>query len=187
MGSQREHRRRHSSTPSRSTTRCRSTTCTAACRTIRRGAARAARAIRSARATPTGSAWRAATDSTRCPIRSTTRSSTPRSQQGGVVRYDARTGQTKNIRPVPKPGERHRYNWSAPILPSKHEAKTVYMARELSVQEHRSRRHWEEISPDLTRGIDRNKLPLRGAVPDSAHVARPQRRHGGVQQHHDDR
>ena len=50
------------------------------------------------------------------------------SQQGGVVRYDARIGQTKNIRPVPKPGERHRYNWSAPILPSKHEAKTIYMA-----------------------------------------------------------
>src|SRR5215217_95280 len=35
------------------------------------------------------------------------------SQTGGVARYDARLGQTKNIRPVPKPGQRHRYNWSA--------------------------------------------------------------------------
>jgi photosystem II stability/assembly factor-like uncharacterized protein len=90
------------------------------------------------------------------------------SQTGGVVRYDARTGQTKSIRPVPKPGQRHRYNWSAPILPSKHEAKTIYMAANYLFKSTDRGDSWDEISPDLTRGIDRNKLPLRGAVPDSA-------------------
>ena len=31
---------------------------------------------------------------------------------------------------------------------------------------------WVTISPDLTRGIDRNKLPMRGAVPDSLELGR---------------
>ena len=31
---------------------------------------------------------------------------------------------------------------------------------------------WEKISPDLTRGIDRNKLPMRGGVPDSTALGR---------------
>src|SRR6185436_4222182 len=50
------------------------------------------------------------------------------SQNGDVARYDVRTGQSRNIKPVPKEGEKHRYNWSAPILPSKHDPKTVYFA-----------------------------------------------------------
>jgi hypothetical protein len=94
------------------------------------------------------------------------------SQTGGVVRYDARTGQNKNIRPVPKTGERHRWNWSAPILPSKHEAKTVYMAANYLFKSTDRGDSWETISPDLTRNIDRNKLPLRGAVPDSSALGR---------------
>jgi photosystem II stability/assembly factor-like uncharacterized protein len=94
------------------------------------------------------------------------------SQQGGVVRYDARTGQTKNVRPTPKPGERLRFNWSAPILPSKHDAKVVYMAAQFLFKSSDRGDSWEKISPDLTRGIDRNKLPLRGAVPDSGSLGR---------------
>ena len=90
------------------------------------------------------------------------------SQTGGVVRYDARTGQTKNIRPAPKPGERFRFNWSAPILPSKHDVKSVFMAAQFLFRSTDRGDSWEKISPDLTRGIDRNKLPMRGSVPDSA-------------------
>ena len=94
------------------------------------------------------------------------------SQTGGVVRYDARTGQTKNIRPAPTPGERYRFNWSAPILPSKHDARTVYMAANYLFKSLDRGDSWTRISPDLTRGIDRNKLPLRGAVPDSTALGR---------------
>ena len=94
-------------------------------------------------------------------------------QQGGVVRYDARTGQTKNIRPTPsKPSERYRFNWSAPILPSKHDARTVYMAANYLFKSTDRGDSWVHISPDLTRGIDRNKLPLRGATPDSTALGR---------------
>ena len=94
------------------------------------------------------------------------------SQQGGVVRYDEKIGQTKNIKPVPKNGERHRYNWSAPILPSKHDAKTVYLAANYLFKSIDRGDSWQTISPDLTRGIDRNKLPMRGAVPDSGTLGR---------------
>ena len=94
------------------------------------------------------------------------------SQTGGVVRYDARTGQTKNIRPAPKPGERFRFNWSAPILPSKHDVKSVFMAAQFVFRSTDRGDSWEKISPDLTRGIDRNKLPMRGGVPDSTALGR---------------
>ncbi|HWH50303.1 MAG TPA: hypothetical protein VN651_02075, partial [Gemmatimonadaceae bacterium] len=94
------------------------------------------------------------------------------SQTGGVVRYDERTGQTKNIRPTPKPGERLRYNWSAPILPSKHDAKTVYIAANFLFKSTDRGDSWERLGGDLTRNIDRNKLPLRGAVPDSTAFGR---------------
>jgi len=89
--------------------------------------------------------------------------------QGGVIsRYDARTGQAKSIRPVAKPGETHRYNWSAPILPSRHVPKQVYFAANYLFRSNDRGDSWQAISQDLTRAIDRNVLPMRGAKVDSA-------------------
>jgi photosystem II stability/assembly factor-like uncharacterized protein len=93
-------------------------------------------------------------------------------QGGGVVRYDQRTGQAKNIKPVPKEGDKQRFNWSAPILPSRHDAKTVYMAANYLYRSPDRGDSWVTISPDLTRNIDRNKLPMRGSVPDSSELGR---------------
>ncbi len=93
-------------------------------------------------------------------------------QGGGVVRYDQRTGQAKNIKPVPPDKVTHRYNWSAPIVPSRHDAKVVYMAANYLFRSNDRGDSWTTISPDLTRGIDRNKLPMRGAVPDSQALGR---------------
>ncbi len=89
-------------------------------------------------------------------------------QSGGIVRYDTRTGQAKNIKPVPTKGESHRYNWSAPIVSSKHTPKVVYFAANYLFKSSDRGDSWTTISPDLTRNIDRNKLPMRGAVPDSS-------------------
>ena len=94
------------------------------------------------------------------------------SQNGSIGRYDARTGQTKNIRPVPKPGQSFRYNWSAPILSSRHDRGTVYFAANVLFRSTDRGDSWEEISPELTRAIDRDKLPMRGAVPDSNALGR---------------
>jgi photosystem II stability/assembly factor-like uncharacterized protein len=87
------------------------------------------------------------------------------SQNGGIVRYDARTGQTKGIKPLVKPGEKHRYNWSAPIIPSRHKEGTVYFAANYLFKSTDKGDSWQTISPDLTRNIDRDILPMRGAVP----------------------
>lgn len=93
--------------------------------------------------------------------------------QGGVIgRYDARTGQTKNIRPVARPGESHRYNWSAPILTSRHMPRTVYFAANLLFRSADRGDSWQVISPDLTRTIDRNVLPMRGGPVDSSALGR---------------
>jgi photosystem II stability/assembly factor-like uncharacterized protein len=86
-------------------------------------------------------------------------------QEGGVVRYDALTGQTISIKPIPAAGERHRYNWSAPIVPSRHTRGVVYFAANHLFRSADRGDSWRTISPDLTRNLDRDALPLRGAVP----------------------
>lgn len=87
------------------------------------------------------------------------------SQNGGIVRYNAKTGQTKGIKPPQREGERHRYNWSAPIVPSRHAAGTVYFAANHLFKSEDKGDSWKTISPDLTRNLNRNQLPMRGAVP----------------------
>lgn len=87
------------------------------------------------------------------------------SQNGGVVRYNARTGQTKGIKPPARNGERHRYNWSAPIVPSRHTGGTVYFAANYLFKSTDRGDSWKTISPDLTRNLNRNQLPMRGTVP----------------------
>ncbi|MFN8860488.1 MAG: WD40/YVTN/BNR-like repeat-containing protein, partial [Gemmatimonas sp.] len=87
------------------------------------------------------------------------------SQNGGIVRYNAKTGQTKGIKPPQRDGERHRYNWSAPIVPSRHVAGTVYFAANHLFKSADRGDSWKTISPDLTRDLNRNQLPMRGSVP----------------------
>jgi photosystem II stability/assembly factor-like uncharacterized protein len=87
------------------------------------------------------------------------------SQNGGIVRYNARTGQTKGIKPPQRDGEKHRYNWSAPIVPSRHSGGTVYFAANHLFKSTDRGDAWKTISPDLTRNLNRNQLPMRGSVP----------------------
>lgn len=87
------------------------------------------------------------------------------SQNGGIVRYHAKTGQTKGIKPPQREGERHRYNWSAPIVPSRHVGGTVYFAANHLFKSSDRGDTWKTISPDLTRNLNRNQLPMRGSVP----------------------
>ena len=94
------------------------------------------------------------------------------SQNGVISRYDARTGQAKNIRPVAKLGEPHRYNWSAPILPSRHVPRRLYFAANYLFRSNDRGDSWQTISPDLTRAIDRNVLPMRGGPVDSTALGR---------------
>ncbi|MGH7690376.1 MAG: WD40/YVTN/BNR-like repeat-containing protein, partial [Gemmatimonadaceae bacterium] len=94
------------------------------------------------------------------------------SQQAGVVRYDERTGESKSIRPTGPNGEHLRWNWSSPILPSRHTRNTVYMGAQYLFKSTNLGDSWTAISPDLTLDINRNTLPMRGTVPDSTELGR---------------
>ncbi len=93
-------------------------------------------------------------------------------QNGDIARYDERIGQSRSIRPEAPPGTTYRYNWSAPILPSQHDARTLYFAANVVFRSTNRGDDWTVISPDLTRNIDWKKLPMRGSVPDSTALGR---------------
>ena len=94
-------------------------------------------------------------------------------QNGGVIRYDVKTGEQKSIQPQPKFGQqRLRWNWSAPILISPHDHNTVYMGANYLFRSPNRGDSWQQVGGDLTRHLDRDKLPLMGKTWTKDAVAR---------------
>jgi len=95
------------------------------------------------------------------------------SQNGGIIRYDVRTGEQKTIQPQAKIGDVNlRYNWSVPIVISPHDHNTVYFGSQYLYRSTNRGDAWEQLGGDMTRNLDRDKLPLMGKTwPDNA-VAR---------------
>ncbi len=86
-------------------------------------------------------------------------------QEGTLVRFDRRTGETVLIQPQPGPGEAtERFAWDAPIEVSPHDPATLYYASQRVWLSHDRGDSWTPISGDLTRGLDRLKLPMMGRV-----------------------
>jgi photosystem II stability/assembly factor-like uncharacterized protein len=95
------------------------------------------------------------------------------SQEGGVVRYDVKTGERKSIKPQAAPGKPpYRWNWSAPILVSPHDPKTVYFAANVLFKSPDRGDSWQAVSGDLTRQRDRDTLPMMGKVWDRNAISR---------------
>ncbi|HLE57129.1 MAG TPA: glycosyl hydrolase, partial [Rhodothermia bacterium] len=95
------------------------------------------------------------------------------SQNGVVIRYDVRTGEQKSIQPQPKFGQQNlRWNWSAPILISPHDHNMVYMGANVLFRSQNRGDSWEQLGSDLTRQLDRDKLPLMGKMWTKDAVAR---------------
>ena len=86
-------------------------------------------------------------------------------QYGGLIRFDRKTGEQVSIKPMEKQGEPAlRWNWDSPLIISPHNNKRLYFAaNKLFVSNDRGD-SWKAISGDMTRGIDRNKLPVMGKV-----------------------
>ena len=85
------------------------------------------------------------------------------SQNGGIIRYDVKTGEQKSIRPQAKFGDRNlRYNWSVPIVISPHDHNTVYFGAQYLFRSTSRGDAWEQLGGDLTRALDRDSLPLMG-------------------------
>lgn len=87
------------------------------------------------------------------------------SQNGGIIRYDVKTGEQKSIQPQPKFGEKKlRWNWSAPIIVSPHDHNTVYFGANYLFRSPNRGDSWEQLGGDLTRQLDRDKLPIMGKL-----------------------
>lgn len=86
-------------------------------------------------------------------------------QNGGMVRFDRRTGERVSIQPQPEKGDPPmRWNWDAPVIVSPHSNTRLYFGAQRLYRSDDRGDSWRAISPDLTRNLDRDKLPLMGKV-----------------------
>jgi photosystem II stability/assembly factor-like uncharacterized protein len=89
------------------------------------------------------------------------------SQYGGLVRTNRKSMAQKRIQPwQPQKGEfpPYRWNWSAPFVISPHDPKTLYFGANVLFRSRDRGDTWERISPDLTRQLSRDALPLQGKI-----------------------
>jgi len=86
-------------------------------------------------------------------------------QYGVLVRYDRQSGERLPIQPQPGKDEpAYRWNWDAPLIISPHAHNRLYFAANILFRSDDYGSSWKAVSPDLTRQIDRNKLPVMGKV-----------------------
>jgi photosystem II stability/assembly factor-like uncharacterized protein len=104
------------------------------------------------------------------------------SQNGGISRRNLQTGESRSIRPrVPFPEDsleaesgqdrpdprarrRERTNWDAPYIISPHSNTRLYWGSNFLYRSNDRGDSWERISPDLSRNLDRDTLPVMGRV-----------------------
>ncbi|MGE0041050.1 MAG: WD40/YVTN/BNR-like repeat-containing protein [Vicinamibacterales bacterium] len=112
-------------------------------------------------------------------------------QNGRAMRFDTASGERRGIRPYePDPNEdadppeagqpelpdATRFYWTSPLAVSTHNPRTLYIAGNRLWRSLDRGEHWRPVSPDLTRQIDRNTLPIMGRVPDGDTLSK----HDGV-------
>lgn len=87
------------------------------------------------------------------------------SQEGGMVRFNRKTGSRISIKPTEGKGEPPlRWNWDAPLIISPHAHTRLYFAANKLFRSDDRGNSWKAISPDLTRQLDRNSLPVMGKI-----------------------
>ena len=87
------------------------------------------------------------------------------SQYGGLIRFDKRTGELIGIKPQEGKGEAPlRWNWDAPLLISPHSHTRLYFAANKLFRSDDRGNSWKVVNKELSREIDRNKLPVMGKV-----------------------
>jgi len=89
-------------------------------------------------------------------------------QQGRLYRIDRLTGEQILIQPqTTAAGERHRFNWDAPIVVSPHNPKRLYFAGQKVFKSDDRGDSWTSISDDLTRNENRLELPTITSLSES--------------------
>ncbi len=84
-------------------------------------------------------------------------------QYGNMYRYDKKSGETLNIKPRPRKGEKtYKWNWNAPLILSPHSNTRLYAFANKVFRSDDRGESWEVISDDLTSRTDRNSFPVMG-------------------------
>jgi photosystem II stability/assembly factor-like uncharacterized protein len=86
-------------------------------------------------------------------------------QNGSLARFDKRTGERLGIQPGVGRGEEPlRWNWDSPFIISPHSHTRLYFAADKLFRSDDRGDSWQVISGQLSRGLDRDKLPVMGKV-----------------------
>ncbi|MCH7992646.1 MAG: hypothetical protein IIC35_09545, partial [Gemmatimonadetes bacterium] len=100
------------------------------------------------------------------------------SQGGNMNRYDLVTGEKTPMRPITGPRENgdtakvYRFNWNAPLLISRHDPATIYLASNFLMRSRDRGMSWEEVGGvDLTKQIDRDDLSIMGVAGDQPMIS----------------
>jgi photosystem II stability/assembly factor-like uncharacterized protein len=86
-------------------------------------------------------------------------------QYGVIVRFDKRSGERMGIQPSSGRGEDAlRFNWDSPFIISPHSHTRLYFAADKLFRSDDRGDSWRAVSGQLSRALDRNKLPVMGKI-----------------------
>lgn len=100
------------------------------------------------------------------------------SQDGNVIRRNKVTGESRSIRPTPQnvtnatPGEAYRFHWDTPLLISPNDAGALIVAANRVFRSTDKGDSWEAISPDLTKGMNRDSIVTMGLKGSDIRISR---------------
>ena len=94
-------------------------------------------------------------------------------QYGVLTRFDRKSGENVDIQPQPAADEApFRWNWDSPVLISPFSHTRLYFAANKLFRSDDRGDSWREVSPDLTRQLDRNRLKVMGRIQSPDAVAK---------------
>ena len=91
------------------------------------------------------------------------------SQGGNLYRKNLTTMESIRMRPVGRPldddeDRDFRWNWNTPVVMSAHDNATIYLGGNVLFKSTDRGMSWSEMSPDLTKNIDRTTLEIMGVM-----------------------
>jgi photosystem II stability/assembly factor-like uncharacterized protein len=87
------------------------------------------------------------------------------SQNGGIVRFDKRTGERIGIQPqIGRNEDPLRWNWDTPFIISPHSHTRLYIAADKLFRSDDRGDTWQAVSGQLSRALDRDKMAVMGRL-----------------------